>query len=58
MVGTARTWSGQEAAKKHLADVDGDLVTLKVKMQELSHIIANFDYPADLNSSRKLMQEM
>ncbi|CAE7831418.1 ODA11 [Symbiodinium sp. CCMP2592] len=50
--------SGLELAQKRLQDVTTDLDNFDKRMEDLLHIATNFNYPEELNNSKKIMQAM
>ncbi|CAK8995315.1 Dynein alpha chain [Durusdinium trenchii] len=50
--------SGLELAQKRLSDVTTDLDNFDKRMDDLLHIATNFNYPEELNNSKKIMQAM
>ncbi|EER02961.1 hypothetical protein Pmar_PMAR002538, partial [Perkinsus marinus ATCC 50983] len=50
--------SGLELAMERIAGVTADLDEFDKQMESLTHIAENFDYPEQLNNSRKLMTAM
>lgn len=50
--------SGLELAQKRLQDVTTDLDNFDKRMDDLLHIATNFNYPEELNNSKKIMVAM